>query len=95
MTKSIEYLEEQYDLLRREEEKLQWLFKMKTIKEHNYYTKKTTIAVNQYFPNLTKQCRVLIEDLAVYTEGHGFDGRTDIIKELCWTMLGHVQGEKL
>lgn len=95
MTKTIECLEERYDLLRREEEKLQWLFKMKTIKEHNYYTKKTTQAVTQYFPNLGIQCKELIEDCAVFTEAHGFSGRTDLIKELSWSLLGHFVGEKL
>jgi hypothetical protein len=95
MTKPIEALEEQFDVLRREEEKLIWLFKMRDIKEHNYYTKKATQSVNLHFPNLAKQCKELIEDCAVFTEAHGGSDRLDFIKELAWRLLGHTQGDKL
>lgn len=88
-------LETQYEGIRKEEEKLNWLFRNRNIKDHNYYQKKTTTMVKLYFPNLKTQCETLIENCSVYTDDNGFDVNVDIIKDNTWRILGHCIGEHL
>lgn len=95
MTVMIDALEAQFDDLRKEEEKLNWLFRNRNIKDHNYYQKKTTTMVGLYFPNLKTQCETLIENCAIHTDENGFTERVDFIKDFVWSLYGHVVGERL
>lgn len=92
---TIDALEAQLDIIRKEEEKLLWLFRMKDIKEPKYYQKKTTLLVTSWFPKLKKQCEDLIENCAYYTDQLGYNDRVDFIKDMTWNIMGKCVGSAL